>query len=287
MKSSVRLLLALCALSTVLFAPPVTYSTTACQVDTCTAVFNMARKDTLVLGGGCIIQISSRSRYACGKYDYAVDSIRPISPGCSGLSQQYLWDTSVVFLLLRNPRGFPTPGMDSCVTYRSFKPACARLFIRGGGYDSVYASCDTTACCVGSHVICRDSVRGVHIESSGFTQVGVCPPADSDCVDICRNGPTPKKPVLFGGESQLSSVSVYPNPATNRLTMEVGVVGVGSITLLISSENGNVVYRGELDQPEDGRLSWGIRTEGWPSGTYFFQMTTPHVRRTGSFVISQ
>lgn len=240
-----------------------------------------------MLGNGCQVEVSYRTRIACGQFDYSLDSIRPLTPGCIGRSLTWLWDTSATILVRKNPRPFAAPGPDSCIIYRVFKPACAKAsYYHAVGGDTVYASCDTSACCVGYFQVCNVPADSMKVSGIYWKQYGVCDPEDSVCQDICAQSPSiPFKQPHHTESHQSISATLYPNPSSGQITVSIANGILDECTVDIIDVTGRLICEVAMEYGEDGKVDALVATHSWRMGVYFVRIKHSRGTHMLSFIV--
>lgn len=99
-------------------------------------------------------------------------------------------------------------------------------------------------------------------------------------VQSCTNGETTARREAPQSDSKATSileefeVTVYPNPATHTLKIEMNVPQETDVTLTLLNANGQLVHSTPQQSVSNGAFIWTIFTEEFPSGIYLLQINT-------------
>lgn len=168
------------------FTPSFGQNPDLCKPDCEGSNFGPTQVDTLVLPGGCVVRVKYAVRIACGFWnDLGIISIEPLTPGCGFFTVGQLLNFTTQEMLRQNPMGFPTPDTGTCTTqWRVVNGACWKDSVTHDG-DSVYAACDTVACCLSGYRICTDSAGQRTVTKLGSGSAKDCDTTDLHCTPVC------------------------------------------------------------------------------------------------------
>ncbi len=84
----------------------------------------------------------------------------------------------------------------------------------------------------------------------------------------------------------MSSLALYPNPATNNAMLSVMMDKASDVQIRVTDVTGRVIYS-ENTRFNTGINGWNIETSGWSAGTYLVSLTTPKGTLTERLAITK
>lgn len=111
------------------------------------------------------------------------------------------------------------------------------------------------------------------------------PPATSDHIEYLIPGASITSSELTATENAGPQLALYPNPATERITLSIDLAQETGAEVVIYDILGRVVFTKQWGEPEARNVQTEVNVSSWKAGTYYLYMTTTSYHFTEKLVV--